>query len=71
MLAAAAAADPPAAVAPELAIATAEILDESGQHDGAIAALTRAFTGAPPRSDIYWQAAVLLVRNRHISDAPE
>ena len=56
-------------VAPELAIATAEVLDASGQHEEAIAALAQAFAGAPPRSDIYWQAAGLLVRNGRISDA--
>jgi tetratricopeptide (TPR) repeat protein len=69
MLSSAAAADPPAAVAPELAIATAEVWDASGQHEEAITALRRAFVGAPPRSDIYWQAAGLLVRNGRISDA--
>jgi tetratricopeptide (TPR) repeat protein len=69
MLGAAAAADPPAAVAPELAIATAEVLDASGQHDEAIAALRQAFAGAPPRSDIYWQAAGLLVRDGRLPEA--
>jgi len=56
-------------VAPELAIATAEVLDTSGQHEEAIAALRQAFGGAPPRSDIYWQAAGLLVRNGRIPEA--
>jgi tetratricopeptide (TPR) repeat protein len=69
MLTLAAAANPPAAVAPELAIATAEVWDAAGKHEEAIAALRQAFAGAPPRSDIYWEASGLLVRNGRISEA--
>jgi tetratricopeptide (TPR) repeat protein len=64
-LAATAAAD----VAPELAVATAEVWDASGRHEEAIAALRQAFAGAAPRSDIFWQAAGLLVRNGRIPEA--
>ena len=60
---------PTATLPPELAIATAEVLDASGRHEEAIAALRQAFAGTPPRSDIYWQAAGLLVRNGRISEA--
>jgi tetratricopeptide (TPR) repeat protein len=69
MLAAAAAATPPADVALDLDLATAQILDAAGQHEEAIAALRQAVAGAPPRTDVYWQAAGLLVRNHRIPEA--
>lgn len=69
MLASAAAATPPAHVALDLALATAQVLDASGQHEEAIAALEQALAGSPPRVDLYWQAAGLLVRNRRIPEA--
>jgi tetratricopeptide (TPR) repeat protein len=73
MLEGAAAATPPADVALDLAIATAQVLDAEGQHEEAIAALRKALAGPPPRADlrndVYWQAAGLLVRNRRIPEA--
>ena len=69
MLAAAAAATPPADVAVDLAIANAQVLDASGRHEEAIAAIQRALAGAPSRIDVYWQAAGLLLRNRRIPEA--
>jgi tetratricopeptide (TPR) repeat protein len=69
MLAAAAAATPPADVALDLAIAAAQVLDAAGQHEEAVASVRRTMDGAPPRIDVYWQAAGLLVRNRRIPEA--
>jgi tetratricopeptide (TPR) repeat protein len=69
LLAAAAAATPPADVALELNLATVQALDAAGRHEEAIVALGKALAGAPPRADIYWQAAGLLVRNRRIPEA--
>lgn len=69
MLTGAARSMPPAEVALDLDLATAQVLDASGRHEEAIAALGRALAGAPPRADIYWQAAGLMVRNQRISEA--
>ena len=69
MLAAAAAASPPADVGLDLAIANAQVLDTAGQHDDAIAAMRQALAGAPLRVDVCWQAAGLLVRNRRVPEA--
>jgi tetratricopeptide (TPR) repeat protein len=69
MLASAAAATPPADVALELDLATAQVLDAAGQHVEAIAALKQALAGAPPRADVYWQAAGLLLSNHRIPEA--
>ena len=69
MLGRAAAATPPADVAIDLAIAGAQVLDEAGRHDEAIAAARQALAGAPAGVDAYWQAAGLLVRNDRTSEA--
>jgi tetratricopeptide (TPR) repeat protein len=69
MLAAAAAATPPADVGLDLALAAAQVMDAAGRHADAIAAVQQALAGAPPRADVYWQAAGLLVRNRRIAEA--
>jgi Flp pilus assembly protein TadD len=69
LLAAAAAATPPADVAVDLGIASAQVLDAAGQHEEAIAAVRRALAGAPSRPDVYWQAAGLLLRNQRIAEA--
>lgn len=69
MLAAAAAATPPADVQVDLGIANAQVLDAAGQHKEAIAAMGRALAGAPSRIDVYWQAAGLLLRNQRIPEA--
>ncbi len=69
MLGAAAAAASPADVAIDLAIASAQVLDEAGRHDEAIAAARQALAGARAGVDAYWQAAGLLVRNDRIPEA--
>ena len=68
MLAAAAAAAPAADVEVDFAIADAQVLDASGRHEEAIAAVQRALAGAPARIDVYWQAAGILLRNRRIPE---
>jgi Flp pilus assembly protein TadD len=69
MLATAAAANPTGDVAPDLAIATAQVLDAAGKHEEAILAAKRALGGGPVPSDLCWQAAGLLVRNGRIPEA--
>ena len=69
ILAAAAAASPVADVEVDFAIANAQVLDASGRHEEAIAALQRALSSAPARIDVYWQAAGILLRNRRIPEA--
>lgn len=69
MLAAAAEATPPADVATDLGIASAQVLDAAGRHEEALAALRQALAGALPRVEVYWQAAGLLVRNQRIPEA--
>jgi tetratricopeptide (TPR) repeat protein len=69
MLEAAAAAAPPADVVIDLGIATAQVLDAAGQHEEAMAAVRKLAAGTPSRTDVYWQAAGLLLRNRRIPEA--
>jgi tetratricopeptide (TPR) repeat protein len=69
MLASAAAAASPVDVAVDLAIASAQVLDEAGLHQEAIAAVRQALAGAPAGVDAWWQAAGLLVRNGRIPEA--
>ncbi len=69
MLAAAAVATPPADVAVDLGIANAQVLDAAGQHEEAIAAVRKAVAGALSRTDVYWQAAGILLRNQRIPEA--
>jgi tetratricopeptide (TPR) repeat protein len=53
----------------DLAIARARILDAAGKPDEAIAALHDSLEAAPRRSDLYWHAAALLVKNHRASEA--
>ena len=69
MLAGATAATPPVDVAVDLTIAGAQVLDEAGRHQEAIAAARQALAGAPASVDAGWQAAGLFVRNGRISEA--
>ena len=69
MLGAAAEAGQPVDVAVDLAIAGAQVLDEAGRHDEAIAAARGALAGGPASTDAWWQAAGLLVRNGRLPEA--
>ena len=58
-----------AGVEPDLTIASAQLLDSSGKHEEAIAALSRVTAAGPARPEVYWQTASLLLRNRRLQDA--
>ncbi|HVY93184.1 MAG TPA: tetratricopeptide repeat protein [Bryobacteraceae bacterium] len=50
-------------------LARSGMLDAKGDRAGAIAALRDGVKAAPEDADLYWQAAVLMVKDGHASDA--
>jgi tetratricopeptide (TPR) repeat protein len=50
-------------------VARADMLDADGKTDDAIAAITQAVKKEPQRTDLYWRAAVLMVRDQHSAQA--
>ncbi len=49
--------------------ARAEMLDANGKSDDAITAMTKAVETEPDRVDIYWRAAILLIKDQHAAEA--
>ncbi len=50
-------------------LALAQMLDAAGKNAGALAAIDRALSAAPDRSEIYWQKMVFLKNSGHVEDA--